>query len=194
MRRSMLVVCALLVGTTLGCDQIKQAMLKFKNRNKAPASQTAARDTTGPAAPAESTQAGSTAVKAGSTAAARPRPSTSPPATPRPATPRPSPVTQRPATLVLHDEPYNSADTGTIDPGMSADQVIALWGPPSATRQAGEYTYLHYRNGCEYTCGTDDFVILQNDKVVDAVLRWSGHRYSGQSSSPPGAHPEPTIP
>ena len=84
----------------------------------------------------------------------------------------------------LTDEPYNSADTGTIAPGMSAKDVEALWGPPAARRNAGAYTYLLYPNGCEHTCGTADLVILQNDQVVDAVLRWHGHGYSGQSSSP----------
>src|SRR3989442_3244245 len=50
-------------------------------------------------------------------------------------------------------------------------------------------TYLYYRNGCEFTCGTEDVVFLQNGKVVDAVLRWPGHRYSGQSSSPAATQP-----
>jgi len=67
---------------------------------------------------------------------------------------------------------------------MSAQDVEALWGAPAALRRAGAYTYLLYPNGCERTCGTEDLVILQNDQVVDAVLRWRGHGYSGQSSSP----------
>jgi hypothetical protein len=50
-------------------------------------------------------------------------------------------------------------------------------------------TYLYYRNGCEYTCGTADVVFLQNGHVVDAVLRWPGHGYSGQSSSPVATPP-----
>jgi hypothetical protein len=190
MRRSMLVVCALVAGTTLGCDRIKQAIDKRRNRNRTPATQTAARDTTKQVAPAGSTAAAPTGQQSaapGSSAASRP------PAAP-PAAPRPSPVTQRPTPVMIHDEPYNSADTGTIAPGMSVDQVIALWGNPSAIRHAGEFTYMHYRNGCELSCGTDDVVILQSDQVVDAILRWPGHGYSGQSSSPPGSHPEPTIP
>jgi hypothetical protein len=94
----------------------------------------------------------------------------------------------------MQDEPYNSADTGTIAPGMSQQDVVALWGPAFGIRHAGAFTYLHYPNGCERTCGTDDVVILQNDQVVDVILRWHGHGYSGQSSSPPGKTPEPTLP
>lgn len=188
MRRSILVVCALLAGTTLGCDKIKLAIDKIKNRNAPPA--TAARDTTKkptPPAPAATgaatktpTPAGKPAPASGTTKAPAPAPATAakPAPPPRPAT-EPAPVRQ-----VVEDEPYNSADTGTIAPGMSAKDVEALWGPPAALRRAGAYTYLLYPNGCEHTCGTADLVILQNDQVVDAVLRWKGHGYSGQSSSP----------
>jgi hypothetical protein len=191
----MLVMCALLAGTTLGCDKWNQLVDKIKNRNKPPA--TAARDTTkrpttgGPAA------TGTAKTPVGGTAKATPTPGAKAPSTtntitPAPRTavaPKPAPppreVTQPPPSRpVLEDEPYNSADTGTIAPGMSAKDVEALWGPPAARRSAGAYTYLLYPNGCEHTCGTEDLVILQNDQVVDAVLRWKGHGYSGQSSSP----------
>lgn len=182
MRRSMLVVCALLAGTTLGCDRIKLAIDKIKNRNKPPA--TAARDTTKrpTATPAPAAAAGKTppgAKPAPSTAATAPTTAAKP--APPPAEPAAEPAPSRP---MVADEPYNSPDTGTIAPGMSAKDVEALWGPPAALRRAGAYTYLLYPNGCEHTCGTEDLVILQNDQVVDAVLRWKGHGYSGQSSSP----------
>lgn len=189
MRRSILVVCALLAGTTLGCDKIKLAIDKIKNRNAPPA--TAARDTTKkptPPAPAATgaatktpTPAGKPAPASGTTKAPAPAPATAA----KPAPPPPRPATEpAPVRQVVEDEPYNSADTGTIAPGMSAKDVEALWGPPAALRRAGAYTYLLYPNGCEHTCGTADLVILQNDQVVDAVLRWKGHGYSGQSSSP----------
>jgi len=190
----MLLVCALLAGTTLGCDRIKQAIDKVKNRNKPPA--TAARDTTKrttPAAPA-ATGAGTkttppTGAKPAPTNGAKAPSTTTPGAAPttaeKPAPPPPRPVEEpAPSRPMVVDEPYNSADTGTIAPGMSAKDVEALWGPPAALRRAGAYTYLLYPNGCEHTCGTEDVVILQNDQVVDAVLRWRGHGYSGQSSSP----------
>jgi len=34
-----------------------------------------------------------------------------------------------------------------------------------------------------------DVVFLQSGQIVDAVLRWPGHRYSGQSSSPVATPP-----
>ncbi len=172
MRRSMLVVYALVAGTTLGCDAIKQAIDKRRNRNQTPATQpVAVRDTTKSAAPAQ----GDTAV--------------APPATPAPEPARePAPVSRS-----VQDEPYNSPYTGTIAPGMGEDDVIGQWGPPSARRHAGTFTFLHYPNGCELTCGTTDIVILQDGQVVDAVVRWAGHGYSGQSSSPPGTTPAATI-
>jgi hypothetical protein len=188
MRRSMLVVGALLVvGSSLGCDRIKQAIDQRRNRNRQPtapqtAAQPAATDTT------DTTQRA--AGTPGDTAKPAPSPA-------RPAA-RQQPVASTPRSTamapVLRDEPYNSPDTGTVAPGMDQNQVIALWGPPAAIRHAGAYTYLHYPNGCEYTCGTDDVVILQDGQVVDAIVRWSGHGYSGQSSSPPGRIPEPTPP
>jgi len=189
MRRSILVVCALLAGTTLGCDKIKLAIDKIKNRNQPPA--TAARDTTKHATPA-TTPAGGTAkttTPAGKPApatGAKPAPSTAAPAAaaktaPPTSEPAAEPAPSRP---MVADEPYNSPDTGTIAPGMSEKDVEALWGAPAALRRAGAYTYLLYPNGCEHSCGTEDLVILESDKVVDAVLRWPGHGYSGQSSSP----------
>src|SRR5256886_12341402 len=50
-------------------------------------------------------------------------------------------------------------------------------------------TFLYYPNGCESTCGPADVVFLQNGQVLDAVLRWPGHGYSGQSSSPAATPP-----
>ena len=194
MRRSMLLVCALLAGTTLSCDKWNQLVDKIKNRNKPPA--TAVRDTTKrpttgvPAAGATKTPLPA-GTKATPTTGAKGPVNTITPATPTAAAPKPTPpppqrnvIEPAPSHPVLADEPYNSADTGTIAPGMSAKDVEALWGAPAARRSAGAYTYLLYPNGCEHTCGTEDLVILQNDQVVDAVLRWKGHGYSGQSSSP----------
>jgi hypothetical protein len=184
----MLVVCALLAGTTLGCDKIKQALDKRRTRGRTPATQTATRDTTkkpAPAAGTPATPAGSTKTTPGAPTPGAVAPATAmPPSTPAPRAPQ----------TVMRDEPYNSADTGTIAPGMSQEDVVALWGRASAVRHAGEYTYLHYPNGCELSCGTDDVVILQNDKVVDAIVRWRGHGYSGESSSPPGKTPVANVP
>ena len=96
-----------------------------------------------------------------------------------------APEVARPA----RDVPYESPDTGTIAPGMGEKDIFTVWGPPIAVRHQGDMTFLYFRNGCEYTCGTEDVVFLQNGQVVDAVLRWPGHGYSGQSSSPAATPP-----
>jgi len=103
--------------------------------------------------------------------------------------PRPPKLPQAPGGPLTHDVAYISNDTGTVNPGMSEREIYELWGSPAAVRRVGQYTYLFFQNGCEYTCGTLDVVTLQNGHVVDAIVRWDGHRYSGESSSPPGRVP-----
>jgi outer membrane protein assembly factor BamE (lipoprotein component of BamABCDE complex) len=72
----------------------------------------------------------------------------------------------------------------TIDPGMTQAQVVAKLGEPASTRTYDGYTYLLYKNGCERSCGMSDLVVLDSDKVVDAIFRSNARRYSGTSSSP----------
>ncbi len=108
------------------------------------------------------------------------------------AVPAPPPPPPEEVSRPLADVPYVSADTGTIAPGMTERDVYALWGAPAAVRRAADHTYLYFPNGCEKTCGTMDLVILQNGQVIDAIVRWPGHGYSGESSSPPGRVPFPT--
>lgn len=72
----------------------------------------------------------------------------------------------------------------SIDPGMSEAKVVERLGEPDATRSAGDFKYLFYRNGCIRQCGMDDVVILQKDSVVDAMFRSADRSYSGKSSSP----------
>ncbi len=92
------------------------------------------------------------------------------------------------------DMPWTPTQAGTVDPGMTREQVVDAWGAPAIERAAENWVYMHYRNGCEVTCGTDDIVFLQDGQVVDAIVRWQGHTYSGVSSSPPGREAEPTLP
>ena len=174
MRRSTLAICALLTVATLGCDQVDTAKAKLKlawdkvrgrsSTTAPPAPVRPATDTAAERLAAEQQQPG------GGTQ--RPRP---------PAAPQGEPLAR--------DVPYVSDDTGTVNPGMSEREVYELWAAPAAVRRVGEYTYLFFSNGCEYTCGTMDVVTLQNGRVVDAIVRWDGHRYSGESSSPPGRVP-----
>ena len=69
-----------------------------------------------------------------------------------------------------------------VRPGMTAEEVTAAWGAPSATRTRGDYTYMSYPSSCMPECGTQDVVILQAGKVVDAIARSSSHPYEGPSS------------
>lgn len=116
-----------------------------------------------------------------------------------------SPLEQEPATAPVReararparagvDRPWTPTHTGTVDPGMTRNQVIAVWGEPLVERASDNWAYLYFRNGCEVTCGTDDIVLLQDGQVVDAIVRGPGHTYSGVSSSPPGRTAEPTLP
>jgi hypothetical protein len=67
---------------------------------------------------------------------------------------------------------------------MTKAQVVAMLGQPASDRVRGEYTYLLFPNGVEKTVGMSDLVVLQGDKVVDAVLRAPNRSFSGTSSSP----------
>ncbi len=185
MRRSTLWVCALLATATLGCKQVNEQVAKVREKIAAARERFTHRRQPAQPAPAEPQPAAPAPPPSAEPAA----PPAKPPAKPQrhPATAQ-APDIPRPS----RDEPYVSQDTGTIAPGMSENDVYSLWGPAAAVRHSGEYTYLYFWNGCEYTCGMLDLVTLQNGQVVDAVLRWDGHRYSGQSSSPKATKPHYT--
>jgi hypothetical protein len=76
------------------------------------------------------------------------------------------------------------AAQAVIDPGMSRDQVVAKLGKPATERSSGAFTYLFYSNGSERKVGMNDLVLLEGNKVVDAVFRSTARHYSGTSSSP----------
>jgi len=115
-----------------------------------------------------------------------PPPTQTPPSEPA----RRAPLVQLPTT----DDPWTSTHTGTVNPGMTRDDVIGVWGPPVAERALGAWTYLYFRNGCEASCGTFDVVFLEHDAVVNAIVRGPGHTYGGTSTSPPGQEPRATPP
>ncbi|MEE8550905.1 MAG: hypothetical protein V3T08_06575, partial [Gemmatimonadota bacterium] len=64
-----------------------------------------------------------------------------------------------------------SAQTQTIAPGMSEDEVRSVFGSPAGTRSVGIFTYYFYKNGWEEEAGFPDLVILQGGQVIDVVLR-----------------------
>ena len=181
MRRSTLAICALMTVAISGCDKLRPVTDKVKLAWD----KVRGRQTTTPTPPPPARPATDTAFTRPAPTPQRPQQQAQRP--PRP--PRPPAMPQGPGTL--RDVPFVSNHTGTIAPGASERDVYAVWGEAAAVRRVGDYTYLFFQNGCEYTCGTMDVVTLQNDSVVDAIVRWPGHRYAGESSSPPGKKPFP---
>jgi hypothetical protein len=111
-----------------------------------------------------------------------------------PAPPAPSPMQAPVVRPTAVDEPWNPTDTGTVNPGMTRDEVIGVWGPPVTERSLGAWTYLYYRNGCEASCGTFDVVFFENGQVVNAIVRGPGHTYGGASTAPAGQPAKATPP
>ena len=162
---------------TTGCDRLP--FIGGGDETPADSAAQVAMDTTAPAAAMPE----STAAPA-------------PPAGPQQTQPAARPAAQRTAAqpVAQMDEPWTPTQTGTVNPGMTRDEVIAVWGEPVAESATAARTYLYYRNGCEVTCGTFDVVFLEDNQVVDAIVRAPGHTYSGVSSSPPGREALPTLP
>jgi len=169
MRRTRLVMCALVVTSTFGCSQVKKqvaaitAAVRAKFGHSEP-----------PPVIIHHIQ--------------RPTP-------PAPVAVKPPPPPPPVATRV--DQPYVSPDTGTLTAGMSEREVYELWGAPVAVRRAGSFTYLFFRNGCEHRCGTEDVVTLENGLVTNAVVRWPGHGFLATAAAPeaaPAAAPAPPAP
>jgi hypothetical protein len=178
MRRSMLAICALLAVTTAGCDQFNKLKGFLTKKPAAPTTPTATHP-----GPADTTH--QTPGAPGTGPIRHPGPA----AGPAPVAQHPKPPASVASAQPVRDTPYDSPDTGTVAPGMSERDVETLWGPPVSTRTLGAFTYLYYHNSCEHSCGTADMVTLENGKVTDAVVRWPGHAYSGQSSSPAATTP-----
>jgi hypothetical protein len=79
---------------------------------------------------------------------------------------------------------------GTIDPGMTKQQVIERLGRPATVRSYQGTTYLLYSNSCGRSCGMQDLVVLDHDAVVDAIFRSPNRHYTGMSSSPVTTRPD----
>jgi hypothetical protein len=86
------------------------------------------------------------------------------------------------AVLLLAAASQDAMAQTPVRPGMTAEEVTAAWGAASATRSRGDYTYMNYPSSCMPECGTQDVVILQGGKVVDAIARSRNHPYEGPSS------------
>ncbi len=119
------------------------------------------------------------------------------PQAPEPVQPEPQQAPVREAQVTpsqVGEEAWFPTETGAISPGMSADEVIGVWGAPVADRTVANWTFLYFRNGCELACGTFDIVMLEGGQVVDAIVRGVGHTYAGLSSAPPNRVAEFTPP
>ncbi|MGB7211477.1 MAG: hypothetical protein WBC97_02515 [Gemmatimonadales bacterium] len=107
----------------------------------------------------------------------------------------PVPTITPPADTPMSPAPAAATESvATIAPGMTVAEVEAAWGKAGVVRTDGAQTFLFYKNDCLKTCGTFDVVMLQDGKVIDAIVRASYHRYSGTSSSPAGRKPSFTKP
>jgi hypothetical protein len=71
-----------------------------------------------------------------------------------------------------------------IDSGMTREQVIERFGRPATERTRDDVIFLFFTNGRERVVGMSDLVILEQGRVVDAILRHPARRYTGTSSSP----------
>ena len=190
MRRSTLWMCALVMIATFGCKQIDEQVQKIKAKIAAARQRIRPGQPAPPATPAQ--QPAASPPGAGTPGARAGGPGGGPgggPSANLPGRRRPGGIEAPELPRPNRDVPYDSPDTGTIAPGMAEKDIYSLWGAPIAVRRQGEMTFLYFRNGCEYSCGTEDVVFLKNGQVVDAVLRWPGHGYSGQSSSPASTPP-----
>ena len=207
MRRSTLLMCALLVIATSGCERVKAQVTPIRATVTATLNKTMTliKDKI------EYVRVRFFHKKPTAVAVQPPAPTTPEPAPePAPAPPPPAPAhAKHPRTQVAppssdvpapppgvetqntgpRDVPFSSPDTGTLVPGMSEREVYSMWGNPVATRHLGEFTYLYFQNGCEYSCGHLDVVTLENGQVTDAIVRWPGHGYAGQSTSPDATTP-----
>jgi hypothetical protein len=88
------------------------------------------------------------------------------------------------AGLCVFTAAASAQSTASIDPGMTRAQVVGKLGEPLSARTYESFTYLLYKNGCEKKCGMNDLVVLDSNKVVDAVFRSAARKYTGTSSSP----------
>ena len=80
-----------------------------------------------------------------------------------------------------------------IEAGMTPAQVRGAFGQPARTRDADDWTYWFYSNGCPNRCGSDDVVFFQDGRVVAAVLRTRARRFDGPRAGPAleGLDPNP---
>jgi hypothetical protein len=96
------------------------------------------------------------------------------------------------AAIVAIVSAVKAQETQTIRPGMTEQDVIAVFGEPQGKSTYDSFTFYFYDNSCEKECGFPDTVFFDGGQVVDAVLRAPWREYDGESSSPKGVVPRAT--
>lgn len=96
------------------------------------------------------------------------------------------------ATIAVIAGAVKAQEMQVIRPGMTEQDVVAVFGEPQSRSNYGSFDFFFYDNGCERECGFPDTVFFQDGQVVDAVLRAPWRDYTGESSSPKGVMPRPT--
>lgn len=76
-----------------------------------------------------------------------------------------------------------AAAQAVIASGMTPAQVRAAFGDPARVRETDGWTYFFYANGCPRTCGSDDVVFFQGERVVAAVLHSGARRFNGPGAA-----------
>lgn len=96
------------------------------------------------------------------------------------------------ATIAVIAGAVRAQEMQVIRPGMTEQDVVAIFGEPQGKSNYGSYVFYFYDNGCERECGFPDTVFFEGGQVVDAILRAPWRDYAGESSSPKGVMPRPT--
>lgn len=96
------------------------------------------------------------------------------------------------ATIAVIAGAVRAQETQMIRPGMTEQDVVAVFGEPQGRSNYGAFVFYFYDNGCEKECGFPDTVFFEGGQVVDAVLRAPWRDYAGESSSPKGVLPRAT--
>jgi hypothetical protein len=97
------------------------------------------------------------------------------------------------AAIVAIVSAVKAQETQTIRPGMTEQDVVAVFGEPQGKSTYESFTFFFYDNSCEKECGFPDTVFFDGGQVVDAVLRAPWREYAGESSSPKGVVRERLI-
>jgi hypothetical protein len=90
--------------------------------------------------------------------------------------------------------PLEAQQARAISPGMTDEDVRAVFGAPAVVRHGDGWTYFFYTNRCLPRCGTDDTVFFEDGRVVAAVLHSPSRRFDGPPAADALPAPAPRAP